>query len=196
MSTLAKALESGLLVEAKHRPLLRNVERVMREANVPPVLLYRSMTGLCSTMEADYVRALRRQADAGIYGLVVCGPRPSGPLMDRFGAIAAACLRNYINARLMTLQAVLDALDAGTMPQPTVLLIPNFFVKAKDGGKLAEWETPALLGLLYDRQAAGLQTVVYVQDMTALAAAYGAACAQHLSSGHFVKADASFDNDE
>jgi len=196
MSALAEALESGLLHTERHAALLRNVDRVSRQANIPPYMLYRSMVGVCSKEEVDYIRALRRQADAGIFGLVVHGPRPSGPLMDRFGAIAAACLRNYINARLMTLQSVLEALDEGDFPRPTVLLVPNFYVGVKSGGKLAEWEIPKLLGMLYDRQSAGLQTVLYVQDFAGLSLAYGQACEQHTNSAHFVKAKAAFNNND
>ena len=189
MSALAKP-KTGLINEVFHAALLRDVDAVVRSANIPPEMLYRSMVGLCSEAEIDYVKELRRQASRGIYGLVLHGPKPSSSPLERFSALAAACLRNYIAARVMTLQDVLEALSEGDMPSPTVLCIPNFLSGLKDGGKVASWDVPELLGLLYSRQSAGLQTVVYVQELDLLGKAYGAGCDQHLRSEHFVKADA------
>jgi hypothetical protein len=189
MSALHKPTP-GLIDATYHAPLLRDVEAVVRSANIPPSMLYRSMVGLCSQSEIEYVKGLRRNADQGIYGLVLAGLKPSVSPLERFSAMAAACLRNYINAKVMTLQEVLEQLDEGTMPSPTVLLVPNFYV-GLDGGSLAKWVVPELLGMLYARQASGLQTVVYVQDLAAMGKAYGSACELHLGSEHFVKADAS-----
>jgi len=120
---------------------------------------------------------------------VLYGMKPSISPLERFSAMAAACLRNYIAARVMTVQDVLEALGEGTMPQPTVLLIPNFYTGA-DGGKMAQWDIPALLGMLYSRQSAGLQTVVYVNDLAPMGKAYGIGCEQHLGGQHFIKANA------
>jgi hypothetical protein len=182
--------KKGLLDPVYHAALLRDVETIVRTANIPPSMLNRSMVGLCSQSEIDYIKGIRRHAGNGVYGLLLHGLTPSVSPLERFSAMAAACLRNYIDARLLTLQDVLEFLDEGTMPSPTVLLVPNFFVGI-DGGTVSKWLVPELLGMLYARQAAGLQTVVYVQDLSALGGAYGSACAMHLNSDHFIKADAS-----
>ena len=191
-ATLDSALASGLLDKTKHAALLRESANVTRAANIPLTMLYTSMVGLCSEQEIDYVRALRRQADVGVYGMVVCGNHSPTPILDRFAAIAGACLRNYISARVMTVQEALDALDADGKITASVLLIPNFGINAKNGGRMAEWEVPALLGMMYSRQSAACQTVVYVESLKALALSHGTACAEYLGSEHFVKADANF----
>ncbi len=189
VSAVAKPLP-GLIDDVYHAALLRNAEAVVRDANIPVDMLYKSMVGRCSAAEIDYVKGLRRHAEHGIYGLLLAGVKPTVSPLERFSAMAAACLRNYIGARVMTLQDTLAALSDHVMPTPTVLLIPNFFVGV-DGGLPAKWMVPELLGLLYARQSAGLQTVIYVQDVKHMAAAYGTACEQHVCSEHFVKADAS-----
>jgi hypothetical protein len=188
VSTATK--EPGLIDPTYHAALLRDVDSVVRAANIPPAMLYRSMVGLCSDDELDYIREIRRHADRGVYGMVLEGLRPSVSPLERFEAMAAACLRNYISARLMTLQEVLERLKDGDMPNPQVLLVPNFCVSV-DGGRIAQWEVPELLGLLYARQAEGRQTVVYVQALSSVGAAYGSGCEQHLASESFIKVDAS-----
>ncbi len=188
MSALAKP-KTGVIDEHYHAALLRDVDSVVRSANIPEAMLYRSMVGLCSETEIEYMRGMRRNAATGVYGLVLQGLKPRTSPLERFSAIAAACLRNYISARVMTLQDVLEALAESDMPEPTVLLVPNFYV-GMDGGGPSKYRVPALLGLLYARQAAGLQTVVYVQSLAAMGAAYGASCEQHLASERFIKADA------
>lgn len=188
MSALPKPT-TGLIDEVYHAALLRDVDSVVRGANIPPAMLYRSMVGLCSEAEIDYVKGLRRHAERGVYGLTLLGLKPSVSPLERFSAMAAACLRNYIGARVMTLQDVLEALAEHVMPTPSVLFVPNFYVGV-DGGLPSKWMIPELLGLLYARQAAGLQTVVYVQNLAAMGKAYGSGCEQHLASEHFQKADA------
>lgn len=172
--------------EHYHAPLLRAVESVVRDANIPEVALYQSMVGVCSEEEIEFMRGMRRHARGGIYGMVLEGRAAVSPL-DRFSLMAGACLRNYIAARVMTVQDVLEALENGNMPDPTVLLIPNFYVT---GSKLMDWQVSKLLGLLYSRQSAARQTVVYVSNLAAMTKAYGSAVQQHLCGGHFMQADA------
>lgn len=186
------AVEKCVLDEHYHAALLRNVDAVVRDANIPEAALRRSMVGVCSDTEIDYVKGMRRHTAQGIYGLVMFGLHPQTSPLERCHAIAAACLRNYIAARVMTMQEVLDALDERDMPAPSVLLIPNFYT-GQDAGKISHWDIPALLGLLYTRQSSGLQTVVYVKDTSPfdlLKKAYGESFVQHLNSERFYKSDA------
>jgi hypothetical protein len=177
-----------VLDETYHAALLRNVTAVLREANIPAAALHRSMAGTCSEEEISYVKKLRGHPRHGVYGLVMLGRHPTTSPLERCHAIAAACVRNYIGARVMTMQDILDALDEKDMPQPTVLLIPNFYV-GQDAGRISHWDIPSLLGLLYARQSASLQTVVYVKDMAQLGKAYGDSFVQHLNSERFYKSD-------
>jgi len=159
----------------------------VREANIPQAALYQSMLDVCTDTEIEYIRDLHQHAVNSTYGLAVCSSKPTKSIMDRFSAMAATCLRNYVSAKVMTLQDVLAALDDGDMPQPSVLLIPNFFVGAQSGGKIADWLVPPLTGMLYNRASAGLQTVVYLQYLKGLETVYGPTCAQHIAE-HYVKA--------
>jgi hypothetical protein len=177
-----------------HAPLIRDAARIVREANIPMAMLSQSMVGRCSPIEVEYIKKLRQHPATPCYGLVLHGTRHEPSVLDRFSMMAAACLRNYISAKVMTVQDVIDALDSGTMPKPTALFIPNFCIGSRNGGRIAEWETPLLLSLLYNRQSETLQTIVYVEDMSLLESQYGTAYKQHFASTNFWKTDGK--NDE
>jgi hypothetical protein len=101
-------------------------------------------------------------------------------------AMAAALLRNYIDARVITVQTLLEASEHHhEIPDPTVLLIPNLFVR--QGGKgIPSWKMSLIYDLLLSRFTAGRVTVAYVEDMNLMAADYGALMAQHLKAGYLI----------
>lgn len=172
-----------------HGPLIADWENLARAANVPVGCLDVSMVDANTEAEIAYVKALRRKAGEGVYGMVCTGKKPKLPMTNRFIGITAACLRNYIEARIMTLDEVLQSVKRGAMPSPTVLLVPNFFITPSDGGKIADWQVSGLLSMLYDRQVAGKQTFLYVQSMAALEQAYGSAFRQHLEANFALLAE-------
>jgi hypothetical protein len=186
MTTLQDAVASNLIDQDVHGPLLRDMDRILSNANVPAGHLFTSMASYCTAEEIDYVRAIRRQTALNIYGLLYVGETPTLPVTDRMLAIAAACLRNYLSAKVMVLQEVLAALRADDMPSPTVLLIPNFYIGQHQGQKVPDWHVSNLLGLLYARQANGQQTVLYVQNVDRLAAVFSPALKIHLET-HFKR---------
>jgi hypothetical protein len=184
-SLVHEAFENQVLEKDLHAALLKAAGKVAQDAAIPEYMLYRSMTEFCSQEEVAYIRGLRQHSLRGICGLVIVGKKASVPVSDRMMAMAAACLRNYISARLMTLQEVLDGLKGGDLPSPKVALIPNFFVGKADGGVVADWEIAPLMGWLYRRQADSQQTVLYVQSLEALEQAYGSSMARLLKK-HYV----------
>jgi hypothetical protein len=191
MSTeLNKAYESGVLVPSVHSRLVQNMEQFARKANISEShVLYKMSQFSCTKPEIEYVKSIKRQEAEGNYGLVYLG-KETKPVLTRMMAVAGACLRNFVDAKVSTIQEVFLDLKNGTPPdEVTVLLIPNFFMNRADGGKVAEWHIADLLGLLYTRMAKGKQTFVYVSDLTALAKAYGEPMATHLSN-NFTAIDA------
>ena len=80
----------------------------------------------------------------------------------------------------MTVQEALALSKAQDMPDPTVLLIPNFFIAKDEGGQIAIWEISTLLGLLISRLAKGKVTVLYVQNLKQLELEYGKPFVAHI----------------
>lgn len=186
---LQAAIAAGLIDPDRHSALLRNAARFVKEANIPLAMLYTSMMDLCSTTESEFMDEFMQHAAKGVAGLVLHGKHPKVSISDRFAVMAAVCLRNYLSARVMFLQDVFDALKADDMPQPTLLLVPDFHLAGSVASKVQPWQAARVGNMLYTRHASNLQTVLYVQDWDTLEAAYGPVCYQHIEQ-HFVKGEA------
>lgn len=175
-----QAYKSGVLDKHEHGRLVQEIESVARRAGIPVQMVWTSMKDICSEDELEYVRQLRRKSPEGVYGLVYVGKSQGvHSILDRMSAVAAACVRNYINAQVMNVNDVIRNVQAGTMPEPTVLCIPNFYIGAE--ADIPQWRSGALLDMLYSRQQSGLQTFLYVKDMDGLKSDYGESFAEHLN---------------
>ncbi len=183
-----QAYESKVLDPEIHGRLVKEIESVARRANIPVQMVWTSMTKFCTDDEIAYVRELRRKNAVGILGLVYEGylTKDSVPVIDRMSAAAAACVRNYINAQVMMVSEIIQHTQAGTMPNPTVLLIPNFYIGEDDS--VPKWRSGVLLDVLYSRKQEGLQTFLYVRDMNDLKADYGSSFVEHLNRFERVSA--------
>lgn len=180
-----QAIESGLIDETTHEMLLADLPGVLRQANIPEKFVWTSIHDYCGEAEIDYVSTLNDK-DAEAIGMMYVGNIEGASVNDRMMSIAGTCLRNYINARVMTVQDVILSLKTDTMPtNVSVLLIPNFFIGKKYGGSIADWEVSALLGMLYKRQHEGKKTILYISDKKALEAEYGKTFIDHMN-GKFV----------
>lgn len=171
---------TGVLDREYHKPLLDDVEAVARDANVPVKWVWTPMRDWCAPEEIEYVVGLRKKSMDGVCGMVYTGSAPKRPMTNRMMAVAGACLRNYVSARVCTLDEILHGCKTGNLPRHTVVLVPNFFTGTAAESRVAEWQVGGLLSFLYGRQSAGQQTFLYVSSMDALGEAYGIPFLQHL----------------
>lgn len=178
------AFESELLDKDYHMELIKDIDRVVARAGIPREMIWTSMKGICSQDEIEWAMAYSKNRLKGVGGLVYTG-KMEGSIEDRMMAMTAAFLRNYIDARMMTLQEVLDATSDKAMPDPSVLLIPNFFISKGSGGQIASWKINDLLGMLISRRAQNKMTILYVQSIADLKKEYGEPMAKHLSPSHY-----------
>lgn len=186
LNALAKAYEDKVLDRAVHARLLENLDAYAEQANIPSYMVLQSMHTFCGKPEVDYMLHLRRLPQSGIYGMLYKAGENAATVHTRMMALTAACLRNFINARVMTVQDVIAQSKSHKFDQPTVLCLPNFFIRDSQGGKLATWDISVLLGVLYERHSSGLQTVVYVDDMMALGKEYGQVFKDHIENHFFA----------
>lgn len=171
-----EAFDSGLLNLEFHDRLLLDLDRITRHAGVPVSAVWSHLSQYCAGPDYEWVRNMRASEDAG---LMFVGKKPV-PVEDKMMAIAGACLRNYLDARVMSVQEVLKSLKDNTMPSPTLLLIPNFCHEKDNGGDIPTWESSNLLGLLLQRQNAGKKTVLHCSSLQTLEKAYGNAIREHV----------------
>ena len=179
---------SGVLSREVHARLVANLQGYAEDAGVQPFWLYTSMKDVCSPDEVNFVRLLplARADKSAKCSMVYVGNSQNSPVETRMAAIAAACVRNFIRARVMNLGHVLEIIGDGEQPAATVLLIPNFFFSIVEGGELRSWMKIGLLDMLYARQAAQLPTILHVSNMKMLDKEYGTQFRAFLEN-HYVQ---------
>lgn len=178
-----EVFEIGILSKEYHERLITNLKKYAGKAGIPPKYVWSKLSQYCSDADVTWVRKMREGTDCG---LIYTGTAYNVPVEDKMMAIAGACLRNFIDARMMTVQDVIFRLKDESMPYPTVILVPNFCMSKDDVSSVAPWQAAALLGWLYSRLAKNLKTVLYVGDMKTLESAYGEAMAKHLSAHYHI----------
>jgi hypothetical protein len=168
---------SGVLVKEHHDRLVADLDNFARDAGIQSRWIYAPLPDTVTEGERAYLKAFRAHCASGaVAGLCYTKKAKLYLPVDQYMSAIAGCLvRNFVRARVMTLGSVLDHQSAGTMPDLTCLLIPNFFHPVAEGGTIAPWQVSALHDLLVARRVAGQQTIVYAADLNLLAKEYGLA---------------------
>ena len=163
-------MTTGLLDAKEHSRIIADFERVCTTAGIQGHFLYESMTKYCGDVEVDWVKRFWHHKKLGVPGLVLLNvKRPD----TRCQSMAAALVRNYIDARVIPLNTLLDStMNGNTPPSPSVLLIPNLFMTAM-GKNIPAWRVQAMYDLLLERSIRSKQTVVYIESMEGLVTLYG-----------------------
>lgn len=161
---------TGVLDAKEHSRIIADFERVCTVAGIQGHFLYESMTKHCGPVEVDWVRRFWYYLRTGVPGVCLQGiSRPD----TRCQSIAAALVRNWVDARVIPLNTLIEStMDGGHPPQPTVLLIPNLFMSAM-GKSVPAWRIQVMYDLLLERSTKSKPTVVYVENMTGLVGMYG-----------------------
>ena len=168
---------SGVLDKEVHARLVADIDRYARDANIQKRWVYTPLAETCGADEIDWVRRFKFHTSEGSAGLCYVGKTPAFNMETRMAAIAGALTRNFIFARLMTLnEFLMESANDGDIPDMSCLLVPNFFVEKGQ----PSWRTAALLDVLIARHTAGLQTVLYVADLIAMGKDYGNALPRHI----------------
>jgi len=173
---------SGVLTKEKHSRLVSNISNVADDANIPTTMIAKPASEFCGEEELNWIRAYKHLEDSEDAGLCYVGN--GGDIGVRMFAVAGAFLRNYIRARVFTLQDVIESYKGSKPLEASVLLIPNFFLRTTSGGKIPEWQLGLVLGMLYQRYSYGNKTVIYVEDLEQLGGAYGNPMKEHIER-HF-----------
>jgi len=163
-------MTTGLLDAKEHSRIIADFERVCTTAGIQGHFLYESMTKYCGPIEVDWVKRFWTHKMQGVAGLALVGvTRPD----TRCQSIAAALVRNYVDARVIPVNTLIEStMNGNHPPQPTVLLVPNLFMSAM-GKNVPAWRVQAMYDLLLERSTKSKPTVVYVEDMVKLVGVYG-----------------------
>lgn len=165
----------SVLDKDTHKRLLEDMPTICHQTNIPAAYIHSSMREHCGDSDCKWVINYPRLTETGRSGLVLCGDR----LEVRSFAIGGALIRNFIDARVYTLQRVIEE-----APNPTVLIIPNFYVAAIDCKPHPSWKIDQIYSLLLERMSSGLQTVLGVTDMKNMESVYGTNIVKHLRDNY------------
>lgn len=142
-----------------HRDLLKNLDVYLTQACIPESYIFRPLNDFCEEDLITYVMDIRNLAYKNIAGIALVGDKH---YFDKLCAITAACLRNLIDARVITTGTLIDKKKDNDLPDPTVLLIPNLH---SEGELVHDWKVQTLTDILLTRQSKGKPTLVYVEDL-------------------------------
>jgi len=168
---------SAILDNQMHSRLLDNLDELCAIANVPKAMLSQSATHYLSPVELDWLRNFRTYQSRNI-GLSLTAANERSPDVKMM-AMAAALMRNFVDARVLPVNTVLQIAEDGGSLDCTVLLIPNLLIRAL-GKALPAWKVQMLYDVLLQRFVSNRLTVVYVESMSALETEYGSVFANFL----------------
>jgi hypothetical protein len=141
----------SILDPKKHERLIAGMDDVVYRSGVSRRFIESTAVDHCGKAELEWLIHFH---DQGLPGLKLLGPRS----IERCMALGGALIRNWIDARVRTLDQMLDdPADA------TVLICPNFYL-AHAGKSMPAWRTQKLYDLLITRFQADQPTVLWVES--------------------------------
>jgi hypothetical protein len=172
-----------VLDKDEHSRLLSNLEEMLHIAGIQEKFFRSSMKEYCGQKEVDWVTNYRQYVKNGVPGLVL--ENISNP-DSRCQAITGALLRNYIDARVYPLNHLLDLQQLRDTPDPSVLVVPNLFIKMSDKG-IPVWKMQSMYDLLLNRAVHNRSSVVYIEDKKEMQKIYGTPIINFLENFTWVK---------
>lgn len=159
--------------EGVHARLIQDMEHICYTAGIPAKCVEESMVGKAREPEIEWFKKFNKEKSEHA-GLMFLG---SADVLNRMMYLTGALVRNFIDARLVTMSNVIpmkENKEAQIDPvEPTVLLISNLHVKTHGGKPLTAWQIQILYDALISRLTAGKQTVVFVESLEGLGTDYG-----------------------
>jgi hypothetical protein len=174
--------QKGCLNLEKHAPLVDKLDTYAQAAGLAGGnrrYIWEPLNGF-SKLELEVLRKAHKLCEEGKYGLLYVGGNP-GKAVDRLMAITGCFVRNFVDARYMTVETMLKSYAEEKAVAGKVACVPNLFVK---GGSLG-WQKGMVYDLLLQHMGDGKLLFAYVQDLNALGAEYGQPIADHLRERFF-----------
>lgn len=164
-----------LLDEENHWRLVDMLDDICSASGVPLDMIDKSMADSgCSGAEIAWVKDFhKRPAEGNKGGLLFLGAwkNVKAEPSTRLQAMAAAFIRNFIDARVLH---IFHMRDEDEYPDPTVLLLPDFCLSTGGLGKShAVWRMKQLQSMIRDRFTRRRATVLFVEKDTQLIAEHG-----------------------
>lgn len=176
---------TSVIDETRHARLLEDIDHVCLVAGIPTALVKQSAVGVCSPIELEWMKNFRLHQAHARSLLLTGNHTPSAE--TKMMLMTAAFLRNFIDARVMSVNNVLDTIADGGKIEATVLLIPNFHVDVVAGRQFPAHRVQLLYDLLLARVAQARMNVLYVSNVQSMVTQYGQPFLDHVQN--YVKSE-------
>jgi hypothetical protein len=165
-----------LLQQERHGRFVLNLDTYAQTAGVPADYIDMSMAELgCSKAEIEWAKnypSLHQSKNRG--GLILVGHFQPSPEI-RLMAMGAAFLRNFLDARVVSLDTLVKLIGDDDEFNPRILILPTFYRKSVTGGAgLTNWQLQQIYGFLVERFSTRRATIMHVDDELSLKDDYGA----------------------
>ena len=161
--------EGSPLKRHVHQRLIQDKAYYCRLAGIQPHWLWQPLASHTGTKELKWVVRYPHLSNNGTAGLILCGdPNDAN---TRMPAICGALVRNFVDARIRTVDEVLDRKESD-MPdrEASCLMFPTF---CSNAGDVPDWKRTAFWELLSDRERNGRLTVLFAVSMEAVRLIWG-----------------------
>ena len=160
--------KGGVLVPEVHGRLVSDLSHIVEQAGLGEAhkhYVWESLHGVVGAAEIKYVQEFH---NLPVFGAVYIGGDYNS-VYDKMLALTGAFIRNFVDARIMTTEAIVTANKQGMEVNPTVLLIPNLYVSEKT----VDWKTAIVADICNQRILQGRHTVVYVSNKAEATVIFG-----------------------
>ena len=174
------AMGMTVLKAGVHDRLVQDIDQVAAMSRVPASMIRQSSVGVLSPALVKYIASFRKLRELGLANGYLTAPLKKTPERIMM-AMAAALIRNFIDARVFTLQNLIAADEDYLIP--TAIFVPNFqntFV----GKPLASHQLQKLYSILLDRAVQDKVTVLYVENKARMMEQYGTAISDFVLSSY------------
>jgi len=170
---------AGALKEGVHDRLVADLDNYAKDAAILPKWIMTPLAESVNPKIVEWVKGFHRHETAGL-----CLTGDPSLADDAIAAIAGALVRNFIRARVFTINQAIEASQDGSIGDPSCLLVPNFFMGKALGSSVVDWRLQMLYDTLYSRHLLGRKVVLFVSDINQMGAEYGASC-KNLIVNHY-----------
>jgi len=183
LSVYGEYYAAGILKYQKHWRMVQNIGMYAEQAGIPEYFIYNTSEGVLLETDVAYLEEFSSQFSKGISGAVIEGKEN---FLDRMYSMVGVLIRNFIDARFITLQDLIKEIKAGNPPKSKLICIPNFALDKSEGGNVATWEMSNVLSWMLNSHSQGRQVVVYVETLDYINQQYGGVLRTHIDN-HFLE---------
>jgi hypothetical protein len=179
----------GCLNPEKHNTLVANIEKYAEISGLGggnKHFIWESIAKYnLNKLEMTVLENLKRMPSSGKKGVLYIGQPPS-QITEKFMALTGCMVRNFVDARCMTLEKVLYEYKENKEIEASVVCIPNLCTDATD---LPKWQQGLLSDFLIQHQHSGKLLFGYIQNASKMGLCFPSSVCDHLKNNFITTGD-------